>query len=184
MNEKLTKIFDEVDEFERQQLENSKFELDYKKKKLLLKFDLFSIEKLSSIEEYTRIKEFSKYLINQNNNYYLYEKDGKYCYVRNLEHGYEIIIFEDINDEEYLKLKKYSRINKLNGDGSGFKAFAWIFLSFSILIFGLLTFELSPLFIIPFIALLIIPIILFSLSEVTGNINDIKEQIEDIKKGE
>lgn len=182
MNEKLIKMFEEVEKYERvEEKEQSKYEEDYKKKKLLVKYDLHTIEKLTNLEEYTRIKEYDKNIAFKYDKYYPYMKEGnkEYSFIRKSEIGNFIMAFEKLTDEEYLKFKKYDKmIRKTSeGDGSGYKAFAWVFIVLSLMVFGPLILMLDVWFVLPLFTMMIIPLILFSLSELTITTNEIKEEI-------
>ena len=182
MNEKLTKILEEVEKYEREEeKEQNKYEEDYKKKKLLLKYDLHTIEKLTNLEEYTRIKEYDKTIGFKYDKFYPYMKEGnkEYSFIRKSEQGNFIMAFEKLTDEEYLKFKKYDKMlgKKSEGDGSGYKAFAWVFIILSLMIFGPLMFFVGGWFMLPLLAMMVIPLILFSLSELTNATNEIKEEI-------
>ena len=179
MNEKVTMMFDEVEDYVKLEETNDKYEIDFKLKKMFFKYDLYIEEKITNINEYTRLSEFTKYIPYKYNNFYLYKKDEEFFYIRKTEQGNTLLVFKNLTDEEYLILKKYDKIKRKRSErkGLGYRIVAGLLFIWLFYIFMVLGFNFGEVIILPLIALIVIPAILFSYSKLTKMISGIKEEI-------
>ncbi len=120
MNEKLNEIFIELEQLEKNDIENKMYQEIHDYKELLFKYNLYTKEDIENLEGYNKVEGMGKYIFFQDRRFFLYLKDNnpKHYYIFSNGVRNTLLVFDELSNEEKEKLEKYDDLINVNSDKS------------------------------------------------------------------